>query len=187
MNLLNHVASGGPDGGSYASASTALAGTSMVLFRAQDEFNSSAHALEGNWIADGAGEFSAFVRHNAPMPLTYFARFSGPGNSPGGIAVKFAPVISGVWTQLKFAINPGNPEFVTFEGSSFSTVFTNIGHLQLGVNVPAALAGNITQYTFDIDKASLAAPVPEPTAFVASVIAGMSLMCWRRRMIGPWK
>jgi hypothetical protein len=183
MNLLNYVSSGGPDGGSYASASTALSGTSMVLFRAQDEFNSSSHALEGNWVADGVGEFSAFVRHNAPLPLTYFGRFSGPGNFPGGTAVKFAPVLPGAWTQLKFIINPGNPEFVTFEGSSFATVFSNVGHVQLGVTVPAALAGNMTQYTFDIDKASIAALVPEPSALSALVFAGMHFAFLRRRVI----
>ncbi len=183
MNLLNYVASGGPDGGSYASASTALAGTSMVLFRAQDEFNSSGHALEGNWIADGVGEFSAFVRHNAPVPLTYFGRFSGPANSPGGTAIKFAPLLPGAWTQLKFNISPANPEFVTFESSSFSTVFSNVGHVQLGVNVPAALAGNMTQYTFDIDKATIAAQVPEPSALIAFVVAGMHLAFWRGRVI----
>jgi hypothetical protein len=187
MNLLNYVASGGPDSGSYASASTALAGTSMVLFRAQDEFNSSGHALEGNWIADGAGEFSAFVRHNAPVPLNYFARFSDTDNFPGGTAVKFSPVMPGTWTPLKFAINPGNPEFVTFEGTSFATVFSNVGHVQLGVNVPAALAGGSTQFTFDLDKASLAAQVPEPTALVAFAVAGTCLMCWRWRTTRPWK
>jgi hypothetical protein len=185
MNLLNHVASGGPDGGSYASASTALAGTSMVLFRAQDEFNSSGHALEGSWVAHGVAEFSAFVRHNVPVPLNYFARFSGPGNFPGGTAVKFAPVLPGAWTQLKFIINPGNPEFVTFEGSSFNTVFSNVGHVQLGVNVPAALAGNATPYTFDIDKASIAGQVPEPSGLLTSVIAGIGLML-RPRRIRRW-
>jgi hypothetical protein len=187
MNLLNHVASGGPDGGSYASASTALAGTSMVLFRAQDEFNSSGHALEGNWITDGVTEFSAFVRHNAPMALNYFARFSGPGNFPGSTAVKFAPVLPGTWTQLKFIINPGNPEFVTFEGTSFATVFSNVGHVQLGVNVPAALSGNTTQYTFDIDKASILAQVPEPAGLTISVAAGIGLLARRWRMISRWK
>jgi hypothetical protein len=183
LNLLNHVPSGGPDGGSYASASTALAGSSMVLFRAQDEFNSSGHALEGNWIADGVGEFSAFVRHNAPVPLNYFARFSGPGNFPGGTAVKFAPVMPGAWTQLEISISPNNSEFVTFEGTSFATVFSDVGHVQLGVNVPAALAGNMTQYTFDIDKASIAAQVPEPSAFIAFLVAGLHLAFWRRRVI----
>jgi hypothetical protein len=183
MNLLNYVSSGGPDGGSYASASTALSGTSMVLFRAQDEFNSSSHALEGNWVADGVAEFSAFVRHNAPVPLNYFARFSGPGNFPGGTAVKFAPAVPGAWTQLKFIINSGNPEFVTFEGTSFATVFSNVGHVQLGVNVPAQLAGNATPYTFDIDKASIAAQVPEPSAFIALAVVGMHLALLGRRVI----
>jgi hypothetical protein len=182
LNLLNYVASGGPDGGSYASATNALSGTSMTMFRAQDELNSSGHAFEGNWIADGIGEFSAFVRHNAPVPLTYFARFSGPGNFPGGIALNSTPVSPGTWTQLKFDINPGNPELI-FEGPGFDVLFSNVGHVQVAVQVPAALSGNAVPYTFDIDKPSIAAQVPEPSSLAVVVVFGIGLMAWRRRAI----
>jgi hypothetical protein len=152
-----------------------------VLFRAQDEFNSSGRAFEGNWIAQGVGRFSAFVRHNAPLPLSYFARFSAPANFPGGTAVKFAPVPPNTWTQLNFDIRATNPEFVTFEGTSFGAVFSNIGHIQLGVSGPAALANNPTVFTFDIDKASIAMLVPEPATTIALVIAGATLLCGRRQ------
>jgi hypothetical protein len=151
-----------------------------VLIRAQDEFNSSGHAFEGNWIAQGVGRFSALVRHNAPLPLSYFARFSSPANFPGGTAVKFAPVPPNTWTQLNFDIRADNPEFVTFEGSSFNAVFSNIGHIQLGVNVPAALNENATAFTFDIDKASIAA-VPEPAGVVAGVMASIAIVGGRRQ------
>jgi len=181
LNLLSHVAAGGPDGGAYASIDTSLAGTSMVLFRAQDEFNSSAHAFEGNWVSDGVGEFSAFVRHDAPVPLTYFARFSSPANFPGATAVKFAPVLSNTWTELEFNIDPGNVEFVTFEGSSFGTIFSNIGHVQLGIQVPEALNGSPTQFTFDVDTASIAARVPEPAGLFAVHVASLGLTACRRR------
>jgi hypothetical protein len=186
MNLLNHVGSGGPDGGAYASMNRSLmglGGMSSVLIRAQDEFNSSSHAFEGNWIAQSVGRFSAFVRHNAPLPLSYFARFSLPSNSPGGTAVKFAPVLPNTWTQLAFDIRADNPEFVTFEGSNFNTVFSNIGHVQLGVSAPAALNENPTAFTFDIDKASLAV-VPEPaTAITAACIATVVLGARGRRRL----
>jgi hypothetical protein len=183
MNLLNHVTSGGPDGGAYASMSRSLmglGGTSSVLFRAQDELNSSSHAFEGNWLTDGVGRFSALVRHNAPQPLSYFTRFSSPANFPGGTAVKFAPVPPNTWAQLTFDIRADNPEFVTFEGSNFNTVFSNIGHVQLGVSVPAALNDNTTAFTFDIDKASLAA-IPEPATLLGSVIASISIAGGLRR------
>ena len=182
LSLLQHVASDGPDDGAYASTQKALNGLgdqSVVLFRAQDEFNSSGHAFEGNWISDGVGQFSALVRHNAPLPLNYFARFSGPGNFPGASAVKFTPVLPNTWTQLTFNINAGNPEFVTFEGSSFATVFSNVGHVQLGVRVPEALNTNTSAFTFDIDKALITAPVPEPATLTVSILA-IGLLSRRR-------
>ena len=155
-----------------------------MLFRAQDEFNSSGHALEGNWVAQNVGQFSTYVRHNAPQPLSFFTRFSGPGNFPGGTAVKFAPVLPNTWTQLTFDIRADNPEFVTFEGSSFNTVFSNVGHVQVGVSVPAPLNANSTAFAFDIDKVSIAPAVPEPATFAAVFIAGMALVGVRRTRIG---
>ncbi len=186
LNLLTHVPAGGADGGAYASADkalTGLGGQSVVLFRAQDEFNSSNHAFEGNWVTQGIGRFSAFVRHNAPLPLSYFARFSGPGNFPGGTAVKFAPVLPNTWTQLNFDIRANNPEFVTFEGTSFGAVFSNVGHIQLGVSGPAALAGDPSVFSFDIDKATIVMVVPEPTTLTAMVIAGTVFVSGRRRAV----
>ncbi len=184
MNLLNHAASGGPDAGSYASTSFSLlnrADQSVVLFRAQDEFNSSDHAFEGNWISQSVGQFSTYVRHNAPLPLTYFTRFSAPGNFPGGVAVKFVPVLPDTWTQLYFNIHPSNPEFVSFEGTSFGAVFSNVGNIQVGVRVPTALAVNSSQFTFDIDKASIA--VPEPASIGIAAVAGIAVQGWRRRRL----
>lgn len=182
-SLLSHVAGGGPDGGAYATTRQSLVNLTdqnVALFRAQDEFNSSAHAFEGNWLAQQIGQFSTYVRHNAPLPLNFFTRFSGPGNFPGAAAVKFAPVLPNTWTLLNFAISPGNPEFVTFEGSNFNAVFSNVGHIQVGVTVPAALGSNPALFTFDIDKAAIVA-VPEPSCCLAGLMAGTVLCLFRRR------
>jgi hypothetical protein len=187
LNLLSHVASGGPDGGAYASTNKSLqnlADSSLVLFRGQDEFNSSNHAFEGNWVAQNIGQFSAYVRHNAPLPLSFFTRFSAPANFPGGTAVKFAPVPPNTWTQLTFDIGPSNPEFVTFEGSSFGAVFSNIGHVQVGVSVPASLAANPNAFSFDIDKVSIARAIPEPTTFCLALVVGMVLAAMRTAELG---
>lgn len=184
-NVLSHVAAGGPDGGAYASTRQSLVNLTdqnVALFRAQDEFNSSAHAFEGNWLTQQIGQFSTYVRHNAPLPLNFFTRFSGPGNFPGGAAVKFAPVLPNTWTLLNFAINPSNPEFVSFEGSNFNAVFSNVGHIQVGVTVPAALGSNPALFTFDIDKAAIVA-VPEPSSCIAGILAVTAWCLVRRR--GP--
>jgi hypothetical protein len=48
------------------------------------------------------------------------------------------------------------------------------------VSVPAALNDNTTAFTFDIDKASLAA-IPEPATVLGSVIASISIAGGLRR------
>jgi hypothetical protein len=135
-------------------------------------------------VAQNVGRFSAFVRHDAPQPLTYFARFSAAANFPGGTAVKFTPVPPRTWTQLGFDIRADNPEFVTFEGSNFNAVFANIGHVQLGVSVPAAFNTDLSVFTFDVDKASIAAVVPEPASLSAAMVAAVAAIRWRRRAAG---
>jgi len=170
--LLAHVASGGPDGSGYAATDFAFdigggaGGDSVVLFRGQDEFNSSGNAFVGDWVADGITTLTAAVRHNAPEPLTYFARFSSPGNFPGATAIEFAPVPPNVWTDLDFAISPASPQLVTFEGSDFDTVFSDLGHIQIGVSIPESLADDTTVYTFGLDHV-VAVPEPAPVLLLA--------------------
>lgn len=176
-------ASGGPDDGSFALTEfnfvASAADDTPVLFRAQDEFNSSGDVFEGNWIADGVTEFSAFVRHDAGMPLTFFTRFASPFNFPGATGVSFVPVPSDTWTRISFAIASDSPQFVTFEGSDFDTVFGNIGHVQIGVSVPEALAGVDAPFSFSIDKPTV---VPEPgTLVLLGAAACGSGVCRRRK------
>jgi hypothetical protein len=187
LALLTYVSSGGPDDSSYASTDFAFdgagggeAGSSVVLFRGQDEFASSDDAFFGNWIADGVGRMTAQVRHNAPLPLNFFVRFSGPGNFPGAVAVQFVPVFPNTWTTLDFDMSHGNPHFVTFEGSNYGAVFSNVGHLQIGVSIPAALAEDTTAYTFGLDQVSVL-EVPEPSAWLLALGAAAGISAWRRR------
>lgn len=177
---LTWINSGSFDGSAYVSGAlnfmNTVEGDTPIAFRAQDEFNSSGNAFAGDWLASGATEFSAWVRHDAPVPLSFFTRFSGPLNFPGAIGVEFAPALPNTWTQITFAIDPNNPQFVSFEGSDFASVFSNVGHIQIGVNVPLALAGAGQTFTFDLDHARL---IPAPGA--ASVLAMSGLVALRRR------
>ncbi len=177
---LDYVASGGLGGGGYVSDQVSFElntdGDSIVAFRAQDELNSSGNAFVGNWITGGVARFSTFVRHAAAEPLFFFTRFSSPFNFPGATAVRFQPVAPNTWTQLDFEISANNPAFVTFEGSNFSTVFSNIGHVQVGFDVPTGLGGSAAPITVDLDRASI---VPEPSWLAHAVIA--IVMAARRR------
>jgi len=156
---LEWSGSGGPDGGAHVYTTfnfvNAREGDIPALFRAQDEFNSSGGAFEGNWITDGVEVFTAFVRHDAPAPATFFTRFSQPANFPGGVAIVFQPVPPGTWTKIEIPIRADNPQFVTFEGSDFETVFSNIGHVQIGIQVSKGLEGINDDFFFDLDKPTI--------------------------------
>lgn len=187
LSLLTYESSGGPDGSSYAStdfvfdgAGGGEAGSSVVLFRGQDEFHSSGDAFFGNWISEGVGQLTAQVRHNAPLPLNFLTRFSGPDNFPGAVAIQFIPVLPNVWTTLEFDMSHGNPQFVTFEGFTHSEVFSDLGHIQIGVGIPQALAESTTPYTFDLDQVSIW-EVPEPSAWLLTACAFVGISAWRRR------
>jgi len=175
------VASGGPGGGGDAYVTTALdfatanSGDPFALFRAQDEFNSSGGAFVGDWIAAGVSEFNMWVRHDAAEVIVFFTRFAGAANFPGANAIEFTPVAPNTWTQITFAILPDNPQFI-FEGpaSTFTSVFSAVGHVQVGINTPEGLAGGGT-VSFDLDVVSI---IPAPGAIGLLVSA---LLVGRRR------
>ncbi len=160
---LDWVATGGPDGGAYASGTDNFVSAGPGDFRAplksSETFDSSGDALYGDWLSDGVTAVSLQVRHDAPMPLTYFARFATPVPGQGALALNFAPVLPNTWTEIVIPISPANPQFITFEASNFNTIFSNVQRLQVALEVPAALAGLDADFTFDVDKVTL---VPEP-------------------------
>ncbi len=177
---LTHVPTGGPGGSAYASTdfsfAGASAGDSATLHRGHVTFGSSGGAFAGNWITEGVTAFSVDVRHNAPVPLTYFTRFAGPGNFPGGIAVNVVPVLPNTWTTITFPIVDGFP-FVSYEGTSFAAVFSNLGNIQVGADAPAALAGNPATFTFDIDNPTI---VPEPATISLLGLGSLAILRKRR-------
>ncbi len=176
---VDWISSGGPDGSAFAATSLNFSGLSAgdpaVLFRAQDEFNSSAGAFIGDWVASGVSGFNAFVRHDADVPLNFFVRFASPSNFPGANNVFFIPVPGDTWTNLA-AVLP-NPNLIFFEGPfTYQQVFGNIGHVQIGVTAPVPLAGTDTLVHFDLDNVSI---VPEPATL--GLLAVGVLVAFRRR------
>lgn len=175
----NNAAGATWNAGGFISENSAFDGldpnTPVTLVRANGAFDASADAFVGNWLADGVTTFSFDVRHNAPAPVNFFARFVSQANFPGAIGVGFVPVFPNTWTTVTIAIDEFNPQFVSFETSDFNTVFSNIARVQLGV-LAGGLAGSPASFTFDFDNATI---VPEPGALGLLAIGAIGLV--RRR------
>jgi hypothetical protein len=168
-------ATGGAGGGGYVSEAFNFVGSVFgaqgpVIFRGPA--SASGGAFAGDWIADAVREVSVYVRHDAPVAVELFARFVSPMGFPGAIAAGDVPVAPGQWTRLTFAIDPASPQWTSFEGSDFATVFGNIGTVQIGATTPAALAGADVAVHFDLDAVSI---VPEPASIAFLALAGLAL------------
>jgi PEP-CTERM motif len=180
-----YVATGGSDGSGFietAFAFTSSASTTPVLFRGHDSFDASGDAFVGDWIADGITKLRAKVRHNAPQPLNFFARIASPFSFPGAVAIDFAPVSPNVWTEVEFDISAASSQFVSFEGTDFATVFSDVGNVQFGVDAPEALVSDTTQYTYQLDQVAI---VPEPASWLLALgLAGFGCLSRRIRRVG---
>lgn len=189
LNPVAYSSSGGPGDSAFISSSLTLAGseaadTSVIMFRAQDGFDSSGDAFVGNWLASNVDEFSIFVRHNATSPLNFFARFAASGNFPGAVAVDFTPVFANTWTQITFDVSADSSQFVSFEGTNHAAVFSSVGNIQVGFT-PGALAGSTPTITVDGASAGIIT-VPEPTSL--ALLGGMGALALfrrQRRRSGP--
>ncbi len=147
----------------------------VIALRGQSANNASGGAFVGNWITDGVSALTFSVRHSAPVPMNFGARLTTPVNFPGAIGIDFVPVMPGVWTTVTIPISASYPGWVSFEGSDFNTIFSNIGNVQLLYSVPQSLAGTGTLVRVEADDVSI---VPAPG--VAAVL-GAGLLLRRRR------
>ncbi len=173
---LDWVASGGADGGGYVTDVVDVPSEpppfGITAFRAQDEFGSSDGIFEGDWLAAGVTEVRFAVRHDAPAPIAFFARFASPFNFPGAVGLAFEPVLPGQWTEIVLDVSEGSDQLV-LAGSTYEEIFSSIGHLQVGFD-PGDLGG--LPVTVDLDLVQV---VPGPAAL--SVLLAGGLLAGRRR------
>jgi hypothetical protein len=191
-NILSHSAIGGPDGGGYAfgprSFNNLFPGNATIFHRArhEDPFNSSNDAFKRDWIADGITAVNLYVRHNfTAAPLTYIMRVASEDNSMGHVYQTNGPqVAAGQWTPITFDVSRASAGLLTDEDNDYHDVFSHIGYVTIGVFVPGGLPTNPngsnndpTNYTFDLDKVSIATPEPAATTLVAIGLLGV---CFKR-------
>lgn len=179
-NPLTFVATGGADGGGYASTTfnyngyTNPFGGGPVTFRASASDAPSGGNLIGNWLTEGVGSVTASVRHDAPEDLNLFLRVASAFNFPGAVITNTQTVSAGVWTEVTFAIDPFAPNCIA-EGSTCAAALSDVGNVQFGTDAPVGLLNDDFAYTLDIDLVSLN-PIPEPgTALLMGLgLAGLA-------------
>lgn len=180
---LDWFATGGPDGSAYASSLFNLSGTSFggfppTVIRAQANFNSSDSAYVGDWIAAGVTGVTFEFRHNLSEAVTLTGRFATPANSPGASTVSQTVIAPNQWTTITFDLTEGSPDIISLGGGTYAGIFSNVGNMQFGFNVPASLAGQDIDARFDIDNFRI---IPTPGAGAAFVVGAFGLASRRRR------
>lgn len=180
--VLDWFSTGGPDGSSYASSVFNLSGTTPggfppTVIRAQTNFNSSNSAYVGNWIAAGVTGVSFDIRHDLSEAVTLTGRFATPANNPGASTVSQTVIAPNQWTTITFDLTEGSADIISFGSGNYQSIFSNIGNIQIGFNVPVSLAGQDITARFDIDNFRV---IPAPGAGVAAMLA-FGLVARRRR------
>jgi hypothetical protein len=178
---LTFVASGGPDGSSYASGQfnylgfvSPFPGGGPVTFRGNASADASGGAFVGDWVAGGVTTTSAWVRHDAPVDLTFFLRVAG--NAPGAIYGSSVVVAPNVWTLVTFDTSPGAP--CTPEGGTCAGALAAVRNVQFGTTVPSALSSLDRAITLDIDQIAI---VPEPGTLLLAGAGLAAVGATRRR------
>ena len=148
-----------------------------TLFRGQEGFGSSGGAFTGNYIDDNVTSISFFVRHNAPQPVSFSARFASIANNPGGLS-SATSILPDAWTLVSIDIEPDS--FISFSGSDFDTVFSDIANIQVLASAPA-LGMDPTEYVFELDAVTVDVfNVPEPTTAILAFLGGFFLLRRKR-------
>ncbi len=181
--ILNWTASGGPDGGAYVTgvfnlSATSAGGFPPTVIRAQSNFGSSGGGYVGNWIAAGVTGVSFQFRHDLSEAITVTGRFATPVNNPGASVVSSITVAPNTWTLVSFDLREGSPDFVSLGGGTYAGIFSNIGNMQLGFTVPAPLAGQDIDASFDLTNFAV---VPTPASAVVGLLAAGGFRGRRRR------
>lgn len=187
---LTHFASGGPGNSAYVSSALDLPAYTAptppyyiplapIVFRAQaTDFNSSNSAYRANWITAGIKEVTAYLRHDASVPLVWNVRFAEPDNNPGG-SYETPAIAPNVWTKVVIDVTPTSPQNITFGSGSYNTVFDDVGNIQFSAVVPAGFAGE--SVTFDLDRVTVAVPEPSTLGLGLGALGLLALAARRRR------
>ena len=153
---------GGVDDGGFitSSGTVATSGFGAIVFRGNAATNASGGAFVGNWIGGGVTTFSAYIWHDAPVALNFYARLDA-GAGRAGSSIDFS-VPSSNWFQLEVPLVDAPTSFQSYGAGSFTSVFTNIQNVQiaLSTNQTPGIVGQVVNV--GLDRVSV---VPEPSTW----------------------
>lgn len=168
-------ATGGVDGGGYISAPASISDGAFgaIVFRGNAAADASGDAFVGNWLTGGVSAFSAFVSHNAPVALNFYARLdAGAGRAGSSIDFSVAP---GGWFQLNVPIAESSFQSYGAAGmgtAAFNSVFGNILNVQVALSSTQDPSTAGQTYAVSLDRVST---VPEPRTVSLLVLLGALL------------
>jgi hypothetical protein len=175
-SVLAWSATGGPDDGAYVRSvfnlsSTTVGGFPPTVIRAQSSYGSSNGAYVGNWIDAGVTGVNFMFRHDLSEAISVTGRFATPVNTPGASTVSTIVVNPNTWTLVSFDLREGSPDIISLGGGTYAQIFSNIGNMQIGFSVPAALAGQNVNGSFDLTNFNI---VPAPGALALLALGGLA-------------
>ncbi len=170
-------ATGGVDGGGYITAPGAISagGFGTIVFRGNAAADASGDAFVGDWISGGVSTFSAYVSHNAPVALNFYARLDG-GSGRAGSSIDFS-VAPGAWFQLNVPIVNSPTSFQSYGAGTFATVFSSIQNVQIALSTAQDPSTAGQTYNVSLDRV---ATVPEPQTVSMLALAALGLGFLRR-------
>ena len=168
-------ATGGVDGGGYISAPGAITagGFGTIVFRGNASADASGDAFVGDWISGGVSTFSAYLYHDAPVALNFYARLdAGAGRAASSVDFSVAP---GAWFQLEIPIVNSSTSFQSYGAGTFATVFNGIQNVQIVLSATQDPSTAGQTYNVSLDRVAI---VPEPgtLGLVATGLAAIGLL-----------
>ena len=184
----NYASNGGLSNSGYISTSATIdtTGFGPIIFRGNNSTSASDKAFVGDWLSAGVSEFSAYVWHDAPVALNFYARFDrGQGNAASSNNHLVAP---STWTLLKIPIvNSLGSTWQVFQSygaagsTGFSAIFSSINNVQIALGASQDPSTHGQTYTVGLDRVSI---VPEPGTGILMGIAAIALAQGRRNRKG---